>query len=50
MTAWVLIQIQVFFGKIGVFFYDANDEIHRALRRGEDYTFPESEKVDWVVL
>ena len=39
-----------FFRKIGVFFYDANDETHHALRRGEDYTFPESEKVDWIVL
>ena len=39
-----------FFRKIGVFFYNANDEMHHALRRGEDYTFPESEKVDWIVL
>ena len=39
-----------FFRKIGVFFYNANGEMHHALRRGEDYTFPESEKVDWIVL
>ena len=39
-----------FFRKIGAFFYNANGEIHHALRRGEDYTFPESEKVDWIVL
>ena len=39
-----------FFRKIGVFSYNANDEIHHALRRGEDYTFPESEQVDWIVL
>ena len=41
---------QQVFSKIAVFFYNSNDEDHRAKRGKKDYQFPESDDVNWTVL
>ena len=42
--------VQRVFRKVAVFFYNANDEEHRAKRKNEKYQFPQSEVVNWIVL